>query len=316
MVGTVDYRERELLPTPAELEVELVMVSPSGADEEILGKWYSVEPGSVPIEFEVPYALDVIDPNATYLVRARILGLAGRLWQTTRLFPVELSAEAARVRSARAIAVGGADGSRSIAGDGPDGQLDAESLDIGRVVLTKVPRREAARAQDSLPDPVADVGPLVGPLAGGHDGFASATLPDEAMEAARAAGAAEALAAVTPGAAERETVLVTGRLFRQPDVLPRGCLLSVRLIEVPEDGSAEVVVADELFEDPEPGPVVFEITVDLGVVDLARPHSIRADLVDPDGKTLFQTTSLFSVPLSKAGETVDVGRVLLVKVPR
>ncbi len=77
--GTVTYRERIALTPGATLTVQIRDTSLMDIASELIAEQVIVNPGQVPIRFEVPYASAAIDPGNTYSVSARIDEADGRL---------------------------------------------------------------------------------------------------------------------------------------------------------------------------------------------------------------------------------------------
>ncbi|MET0404427.1 MAG: YbaY family lipoprotein [Cystobacter sp.] len=69
--GSVSYRERIALTPEAVVHVEVVREGPGEGQTRVVGEQTIREPGQVPIPFSVTLS-ETLDPNATYLVRARI----------------------------------------------------------------------------------------------------------------------------------------------------------------------------------------------------------------------------------------------------
>ena len=77
--GSVTYRERLALSPGARLEVELRDTSLQDAAAPLVAEQVIENPGQVPIDFEVGYNKDDIEPRNTYSVQARIIESDGRL---------------------------------------------------------------------------------------------------------------------------------------------------------------------------------------------------------------------------------------------
>jgi putative lipoprotein len=52
--------------------VQLVALSPQGGSPTVIGEQIILDPGFLPIPFEVPYDPSQIDPRGTYAVEARL----------------------------------------------------------------------------------------------------------------------------------------------------------------------------------------------------------------------------------------------------
>ncbi len=74
--GTVTTREPLALPPGSRVHVQLVAVSEQGSSTTVIGEQIILDPGAVPIPFQVPYDASQIDPRATYAIQARIAGEA------------------------------------------------------------------------------------------------------------------------------------------------------------------------------------------------------------------------------------------------
>jgi putative lipoprotein len=72
VTGTVRYRERIALSPEAVVVVEVVEVTPEGAQGKVIGEQTLKNPGQVPITFTVPVPADRIRADGAYTVRARI----------------------------------------------------------------------------------------------------------------------------------------------------------------------------------------------------------------------------------------------------
>ncbi|MER8686910.1 YbaY family lipoprotein [Mesorhizobium sp. M0895] len=70
--GEVMYRERIALPPNAVLSVQLADVSLADAPAAIIGERKVVPAGQVPIKFEISFDPQVIRPDMTYALQARI----------------------------------------------------------------------------------------------------------------------------------------------------------------------------------------------------------------------------------------------------
>ncbi|WP_192181374.1 YbaY family lipoprotein [Mesorhizobium amorphae] len=70
--GEVMYRERIALPPNAVLSVQLADVSLADAPAAIIGERKVAPAGQVPIKFEISFDPQVIRPNMTYALQARI----------------------------------------------------------------------------------------------------------------------------------------------------------------------------------------------------------------------------------------------------
>lgn len=79
ITGTVTYRERILLRPGSRLEVVLEDVSRADAPAIQLARLERVDPGQVPLSFELEYQPDDIDARMSYAIRARILDPDGNL---------------------------------------------------------------------------------------------------------------------------------------------------------------------------------------------------------------------------------------------
>ena len=77
--GTVNYRERIALPPGARLEVELRDTSLQDVASVLIAKQTIMDPGQVPIAFEIEYNSDDINDRNTYSIQARIIWADGRL---------------------------------------------------------------------------------------------------------------------------------------------------------------------------------------------------------------------------------------------
>ena len=72
LTGEVTYRERIALPPNAVLSVQLADVSLADAPAAIIGERMVAPAGQVPINFEISFDPQVIRPNMTYALQARI----------------------------------------------------------------------------------------------------------------------------------------------------------------------------------------------------------------------------------------------------
>lgn len=72
LTGEVMYRERIALPPNAVLSVQLADVSLADAPAAIIGERKVAAIGQVPIKFEISFDPQVIRPNMTYALQARI----------------------------------------------------------------------------------------------------------------------------------------------------------------------------------------------------------------------------------------------------
>jgi putative lipoprotein len=72
LTGQVMYRERIALPPNAVLSVQLADVSLADAPAAIIGERKVAPIGQVPIKFEISFDPQVIRPNMTYALQARI----------------------------------------------------------------------------------------------------------------------------------------------------------------------------------------------------------------------------------------------------
>ena len=79
VTGTVTYRERIALTPGAVVEVQLRDVSYQDAAALLIDSQTISSPGQVPIEFEIEYRCEDIDPRNTYSIIARIIEADGRL---------------------------------------------------------------------------------------------------------------------------------------------------------------------------------------------------------------------------------------------
>ncbi|TIO07554.1 YbaY family lipoprotein [Mesorhizobium sp.] len=70
--GEVMYRERIALPPDAVLSVQLADVSLAGAPAAVIGERKVAPAGQVPIKFEISFDPQVIRPDMTYALQARI----------------------------------------------------------------------------------------------------------------------------------------------------------------------------------------------------------------------------------------------------
>ena len=77
--GTVTYRERIALTPDARLTVQIRDTSYADAAAELIAEQIILDPGQVPITFEVDYDPDDIESRNTYSVSARIEESDGRL---------------------------------------------------------------------------------------------------------------------------------------------------------------------------------------------------------------------------------------------
>jgi uncharacterized lipoprotein YbaY len=82
VTGSVFYRERMAMPAGAVLRVSLADVSRADAPSDVLATLEVVDPGNVPIDFELTYDPALIDERHTYAVRATI-DVDDRLWWTS-----------------------------------------------------------------------------------------------------------------------------------------------------------------------------------------------------------------------------------------
>lgn len=73
VTGTVTYREKIALSPDAVVEVKLLDVSRAGAPALTIGEQVIVNPGQVPISFEIEYDPADIDDRFVYAVQVRIL---------------------------------------------------------------------------------------------------------------------------------------------------------------------------------------------------------------------------------------------------
>jgi len=80
--GSATFRERMALPPTAVFEASLEDVSRAGAPAETIARTRLTSPGNPPIAFKIAYDPARIQPNRTYVVRARIL-VDGKLLFTT-----------------------------------------------------------------------------------------------------------------------------------------------------------------------------------------------------------------------------------------
>ena len=77
--GSVTYREQLALSPGAKLVVELLDVSLQDAPSKLIAQQTISDPGQAPIEFNIEYNSDDIDPRNTYAVGASIIESDGRL---------------------------------------------------------------------------------------------------------------------------------------------------------------------------------------------------------------------------------------------
>ncbi|TIS77963.1 MAG: hypothetical protein E5W94_11675, partial [Mesorhizobium sp.] len=70
--GEVTYRERIALPPNAVLFVQLANVSQADAPAAVIGERKMAPAGQVPIKFEISFDPQVIRPDMTYVLQARI----------------------------------------------------------------------------------------------------------------------------------------------------------------------------------------------------------------------------------------------------
>lgn len=89
IVGTVAYRERQMLPPGAVLRLELQDVSKPGAAATVVAERTVLtrsQPG--PLSFSLPYDTLRIDPTNTYAVQARIEADGQLLFANAAAYPV------------------------------------------------------------------------------------------------------------------------------------------------------------------------------------------------------------------------------------
>jgi uncharacterized lipoprotein YbaY len=79
VTGTVTYLQRVALPDDAVVEVKLLDVSLADAEAVTISEQTIVNPGQVPVAFELLYDPQDIDPRNTYSVQVRITNGAGDL---------------------------------------------------------------------------------------------------------------------------------------------------------------------------------------------------------------------------------------------
>lgn len=88
VTGTAFYRERIALPADAVFEVTLEEVATRGAPPGLIARVRSEQPGNPPIPFVISYDPARINPNRSYVVRARILVDEQQWFATSQTYPV------------------------------------------------------------------------------------------------------------------------------------------------------------------------------------------------------------------------------------
>ncbi len=86
--GTATYRERIALPPTAVFEATLEDVSRADAAADVIARTRKTSPGNPPIRFEITYDPARIQPNRSYVVRARILDGERLMFTTDTSYPV------------------------------------------------------------------------------------------------------------------------------------------------------------------------------------------------------------------------------------
>ena len=89
LTGTVTYRQRIALPPQAVVEVQLQDVSRADAPGIVLGsQMFQTGPSQAPFSFELRYAPELIAPNGSYAVRARVTVDGDLAWTNTEIVGV------------------------------------------------------------------------------------------------------------------------------------------------------------------------------------------------------------------------------------
>jgi uncharacterized lipoprotein YbaY/heat shock protein HslJ/uncharacterized lipoprotein NlpE involved in copper resistance len=88
IIGSATYRERIALTPDAVFEATLEDVSLADALAKVIARVRLEDPGQVPIDFEIAYDPQRIDPRGTYVVRASIRDSGGLRFTSTQGYPV------------------------------------------------------------------------------------------------------------------------------------------------------------------------------------------------------------------------------------
>lgn len=271
--GRVDYRELVLLPRGALLSIHLLAVSEDPPEEELLASWLEIDPGQVPIDFELAYDRDRVGGGGRYRLRAWIMRDEERLYQTTKLVEVALHEDGLRQRA----------------------------------VELALPAIEVAERTAGFPQtPLACALSASGSVRGSLGGFSKPWVLDVGTLVLTPTRSAPPDPARVP---LPESAVVRGRLdsaTREP--LQPGTKVVVTLVQSRPDGGGEAPreeVVLSTFERDDAGalPLEFELAYDPRSVEVDQQHSIRARITLGDALLYLRTFFDAWLPV-KAGATV------------
>ena len=235
----------------------------------VVNRHVSVAPGPAPIAFSIGFDPSVIDPRATYLVKAAVVD-GGRIWENrTGVVAIIRGRAQARV----AVPLPAAPASLSVASPAP-----------GATVPSGAPSGSGAAPSGST-----------GPTSSGPppSGSATASSPPRSLSPSPAATPTPTptatptsrpsssvgptgAASIPPG-----TGLITGTLaYPEPHQLSADAVAAVVLVQGSAEPDQNPIVASQIVRAPYSRPVAFRLVYDATLIDPNATYSVQAEIVD------------------------------------
>ncbi|MDP9484034.1 MAG: YbaY family lipoprotein [Chloroflexota bacterium] len=265
---------------PASLGLGVVAVASLIKKETgtVVSRQVLVAPGPAPIRFSVGFDPSVIDPHATYLVKAALVD-GGRIWEN-RTGVVSIAAGLAQP----VVAVPLPAAAGSLAVDSPIGgpaspstssSGGAPSVSAAPAPSGSPPGGSAGPSSPSV-SPSASATPSRAPSATSEPTpttlpTATATAPSDHSPTADASAGS-----MPPGSG-----LLTGSLtYAEPHHLSTAAVAAVALVRGTARPNENPIVATQIIRSPTATPVAFSLVYDTALVDPGAQYSIQAAIVD------------------------------------
>ncbi|MEO8230286.1 MAG: YbaY family lipoprotein [Chloroflexota bacterium] len=244
----------------------------------VVNRQVSVVPGPAPIAFSIGFDPTVIDPWATYLVKAAVVD-GGRIWEN-RTGVVAIIRGRAQPRVA--VPLPSAPASLSVAlpapgttapstapsgapsGAAPSGSGAAPSGSTGPTSSVPLP---SGSATVPSPPPSLVPSPATTPTP-----TPTATSTSRPSSSEGPTGAAS----IPPG-----TGLITGTLgYPEPHPLSADAVAAVVLVQGSAEPDQNPIVASQIVRAPDSRPVAFRLVYDATLIDPNATYSVQAEIVD------------------------------------
>jgi uncharacterized lipoprotein YbaY len=264
----------------------------------VVNRQVLVAPGPAPIAISIGFDPSVIDPRATYLVKAAVVD-GGRIWENR----TGVSAiTGGRAQPRVAVPLPTAPGSLSVASPAPGATTPATSPS------GVAPSRSTAPTSSAPPPSGSSMAPSHPPSLSPSATPTPTPTPTPSLTPIPTSRPSPTPGPTEEGSIQPGTGLITGSLvYPEPHQLSGAAIAAVVLVQGSPGPNQNPIVATQIIRAPKSMPLVFRVIYDAALIDPNATYSVQAEIVD--GANAWATSQGMPV-IPKGGSAARVDLVL------